>query len=81
MASTTLQDALLPPEGPEEVTRIEIDVLDNGSCRWTLWNGPRRLYVAVANPEAIVAMLQTTKIIVCVMAAKRIAPDEKEEGD
>jgi hypothetical protein len=81
--ASTLQNALMPLDGPPvEVTKIEIEVLDSGKCRWTLFGGsgsdrPRRLYTAVADPGAIPVMLESTQAILEGMSAlKRLRLDQ-----
>lgn len=61
MANQTLSNALFNADGsPVDVTKIEIEVLPGGSCRWILWTGDRRLYSAVARPADRPAMLKAT---------------------
>jgi hypothetical protein len=61
MAIKTLENALFPADGSSvDVTKIEIEILPGGSCRWILWAGERRIYSAVARPLDRPAMLKAT---------------------
>lgn len=61
MAIKTLENALFNADGSiVDVTKIEIEVLPGGSCRWILWAGERRIYSAVAKPLDRPAMLKAT---------------------
>ena len=62
-----LEAALDPPEGAVDVTKIEFEVLDNGTPRWTLWNYERRLYSATLDRDELVAALQASAVLLRTM--------------
>lgn len=70
--SRTLQQALFNDDGPVEVSKVEIEILDNGSCRWHLFDDQsKRMYSAIAKRDNIPAMLEATGTIVRGMAGLR----------
>jgi len=74
MPMPQLQTALLGADGrtPVKVTRVEIEILDNGQCRWTLWSDRRRLFTNVAARSDLRPMMQATSIVVeAEMAARQ----------
>lgn len=70
--STTLRNALMPGGEPADVSKVEIEILDDGRCRWNLFSGCRRIYSAVARPADQPALIESTRIIVETMTGERI---------
>lgn len=67
-----LEVALLGADGqtPAKITRVEIDLLDNGRFRWTLWSAGRRLISLTGDDRDRWAMIVATdKIVAAELAA------------
>jgi hypothetical protein len=62
--SKTLQDALMGADGPVEVTRIEIELLDNCRFRWKLHSEGGLIYAAVGDREQVDGMIDASRVIV-----------------
>lgn len=62
--SQTLESALMGPDGPVEVQRIEIELLDNCRFRWKLHSEAGLIYAAVGTRDAIPAMIGASQAIV-----------------
>jgi hypothetical protein len=45
-----------------------MEVLDGKKCRWILWDGPERVYCAVADVTEYRSMLETMRIVLYAMA-------------
>lgn len=60
----TLQNALMGPDGPVEVTRIEIELLDNCRFRWKLHGDDGLIYAAVGSRDQVPAMIDASTVIV-----------------
>lgn len=74
MANQQLATALLGSDGhtPSKITRVEIEVLDTGRFRWTLWSGARRLHSITGGDSDRPAMLEATgKIVQTELALRR----------
>jgi hypothetical protein len=56
-------NAVIGPDGPIPPTKVELEILDNGSVRWTLWRDDRRLYSHVAKQAEIPVMLESTALM------------------
>lgn len=71
--STALLAALMGADGatPAKITRVEIDILESGDCRWTLFGEDRRLFSALARPADQAAMLRDTGILLNTETAAR----------
>lgn len=62
---STLENALFDDVGnPRQISKVEIELLDSGSCRWNLFSDGNRIYSAVAPKSQIPAMLEATSLIV-----------------
>lgn len=62
---STLEKALFDDAGnPRQISRIEIEPLESGSCRWNLFSDGHRIYSAVAPRSQVPAMLEATAVIV-----------------
>ena len=76
MSNPHLQAALFGEDGetPAKITRIEMEILESGNCRWTLWSDARRLFSIMAKPADVPVMMRATKDIVATeMAVRREA--------
>lgn len=73
MPNQALKTALMGADGdtPVRITRVEIEILDSGQCRWTIWSGPRRLFSHMARRTDFPAMLRDTGTILDVETAAR----------
>lgn len=73
MPMPQLQAALMGSDGqtPAAITRIEIELLDTGRFRWTLWSGARRLHSLLGGDGDRPAMLEATDTIVRTELASR----------
>lgn len=66
------QNPLLRENGDaREISKIEIEILENGNCRWILWEGAERVYVAVAHPRDFDHLLKGTSMVMNAMAGIR----------
>lgn len=64
----TLEAALMPADGTRDVTKIEFEVLDNGTIRWLLWDGRQRLYFATLDRKELIEALQSSAVLLRTMA-------------
>lgn len=62
-----MQAALDQPEGLADVTKIEFELLDNGTPRWLLWDGPKLLYSCTLDREELVVALQMSGMLLRTM--------------
>lgn len=58
---------------PVDVTRIEFDLLDSGTWRWTAWSDGQRLISATVPHRKINKILKVTALLVHTMAEERSA--------
>lgn len=64
MNAATFENAIFDPAGrPVPITRVEIEPLTRGRCRWILWSGRRRLYSVTVQPHELTAMLDATRMV------------------
>lgn len=67
ISPTALAAALDTPEGLVDVSKIEFEVLENGTVRWLLWNGSKRLYASTLNRRELVDALQASGVLLRTM--------------
>lgn len=58
-----LRVALLEPNQPPMIERVEIEFLDDGNFRWKLWSEGRLIYSSVGRSADVRAMIQSTAVI------------------
>ena len=79
MDTATLRRAVATPDGClRNVTRIEIEVLDRRSLRWTLWEHDKRLCSLSARPGDVPAVLASTDAILRTMVGLDPAAAESQ---
>lgn len=74
MPMPQLQTALMGADGrtPVRITRVEIEILDSGQCRWTLWSDRRRVFTNSAARSDVDPMMRATSLVVeAEMAARQ----------
>jgi hypothetical protein len=71
MDSAILEQALFDAAGETvPVTRIELEPLAGGRCRWILWSSGRRIHTATALARDVPAMLEATRLLIASNAAR-----------
>ena len=67
--SEALEAALEPIDGRiVDVTKVEFEVLDNGTLRWLLWDGGQRLFSATLAERAdLIEALQCSGVLLRTM--------------
>lgn len=67
LCAETLAAAIDGSEGPAEISKVEFEVLENGTIRWLLWDGTRRLFAATLNRQELVEALQASGVLLRTM--------------
>jgi hypothetical protein len=50
-----------------DITRIEFEVLDNGTLRWLLWDGRKRLYFQTLDRAGLIEAMQLSCVLLRMM--------------
>lgn len=70
-----LRDVLTGPAGPVDVSKIEIELLENCRFRWKLYgDSGQLLYCALGNAADVSSMLASTRAIVATMLTAEEVP-------
>lgn len=73
-----LDAALAPLDGRvPDMSKIEFEVLDNGTLRWLLWEGHKRLYACTLERQDLIEALQASGVLLRTM---QLALREETEG-
>lgn len=63
-----LDSALVPLDGRvPDVTKIEFEVLENGTLRWLLWERHKRLYACTLDRQDLIEALQASGVLLRTM--------------
>jgi len=69
----SIERALLDADGSlRKVTKIEIEILSGGDCRWNLFNGADRQASIPASPGDVPHMLEAVGLVVGTMVAEAL---------